>query len=109
MQLRWVRQNGGIFAIANQIGESLRGNTIGATGPRASERESASERVSERTSERDGFRAFQSFSEVLGQKVFRGFQRFSEVFRGFQRFSKGPLRDPLRVPFSSQRCGSCCP
>ena len=62
---------------------------------------SASERVSERTSERDGFRAFQRFSEV--------FQRFSEVFRGFQRFFKGPLRDPLRVPFSSQSCGSCCP
>ena len=50
------------------------------------------------------FRAFQSFLEV-----FRGFQRFSEVFRGFQRFFKGPLRDPLRVPFSSQSWGSCCP
>ena len=45
---------------------------------------SASERVPERTSERDGFRAFQSFSEV-----FRGFQRFSEIFRGFQRFFRG--------------------
>ena len=32
---------------------------------------SASERVSERISEREGFRGFQSFSEVL-----RGFQRF---------------------------------
>ena len=32
-------------------------------------------------------------------EVFRGFQRFLEVFRGFQRFFKGPLRDPLRVPF----------
>ena len=50
------------------------------------------------------FRAFQRFLEV-----FRGFQRFSEVLRGFQRFFKGPLRDPLRVPFSSQSCGSCCP
>ena len=50
------------------------------------------------------FRAFQRFLEV-----FRGFQRFSEVFRGFQRFFKGPLRDPLRVSFSSQSCGSCCP
>ena len=49
------------------------------------------------------FRAFQSFSEV-----FRGFQRFSEiseVFRGFQRFFKGPLRDPLRVPFSLRVAG----
>ena len=31
-----------------EIGESLRGNRIGATGLRASERKSASERVSER-------------------------------------------------------------
>ena len=47
------------------LGESLRGNTIGAIGPRASERESASERVSERLSEREVF-----------QRFFRGFQRF---------------------------------
>ena len=52
---------------------------------------SASEKVSERTSER------------------KGFQRFSDVFTGFERFVKGPLRAPLRVPFSSQSCGSCCP
>ena len=58
---------------------------------------SASERVSERISEREGFRGFQRFLEVL-----RGFERFSKVF---QRFFKGPLR----VPFSSQSCGSCCP
>ena len=38
-----------------------------------------------------------------------GFQRFSEVFRGFQRFFRCPLRAPLRVPFSSQCCGSCYP
>ena len=44
------------------LGECLRGNTIGATGPRASERESASERVSERLSEREVF-----------QRFFRGF------------------------------------
>ena len=50
------------------VGESLRGNTIGATGPRASERKSASERVSER----EVFRVF-----------FRGLERFLEVLRGF--------------------------
>ena len=62
---------------------------------------SASERVSEEDLWEGGF---QRFSEVL-----RSFQSFSEVFRGFQRFYKGPLRAPLRVPFSSQSCGSCCP
>ena len=36
------------------VGESLRGNRIGATGLRASERKSASERVSER----EGFQRF---------------------------------------------------
>ena len=51
-----------------RVGESLRGNRIGATGLRASERKSASERVSER----EGF-----------QRFLRGLQRFSEVFRGF--------------------------
>ena len=50
------------------------------------------------------FRAFQRFSEL-----FRGFQRFSEVFRGFSEVFQGPLRDPLRVPFSSQSWGPCCP
>ena len=58
-----------------ELGESLRGNRIGATGRRASERKSASERVSERVSERGGF-----------QRYLRGFERFSEVFRGSQRF-----------------------
>ena len=57
------------------LGESLRGNTIEATGLRASERKSASERVSERVSEREGF-----------QRFLRGFERFSEVLRGFQSF-----------------------
>ena len=55
-------------------GESLRGNAVGATGPRASERESASERVSER----EVFRDFQRFSQVL-----RGFKRLSDVLRDF--------------------------
>ena len=44
-----------LFAI---VGESLRGNRIGATGLRASERKSASERVSERVSEREGSQRF---------------------------------------------------
>ena len=47
------------------FGESLRGNRIGATGLRPSERKSASERVSERVSEREGF-----------QRFLRGFERF---------------------------------
>ena len=51
-----------------QVGESLRGNRIGATGLRASERKSASERVSER----EGF-----------QRFLRGFEKF---LAGIQRF-----------------------
>ena len=39
---------------------------------------------------------FQKFLQVL-----RGFERFSE--RGFQRIFRGPLRDPLRGRFPSQR------
>ena len=73
--------------------------------------QSASERVSERTSEREGCRGFQRFFEV-----FRGFQSFSEVFGGFQRFSevfqrffRGPLRDPLRSRFPSQRLSVLLP
>ena len=61
----------------SHLGESLRGNRIGATGLRASERKSASQRVSERVSEREGF-----------QRFLRGFERFLEVFRGFERFSE---------------------
>ena len=57
------------------VGESSRGNRIGGTGLRASERKSASDRVSERVSEREGL-----------QRLLRGFERFSEVLRGFQRF-----------------------
>ena len=34
------------------------------------------------------------------QRVFRG---FSEVFRDFSEVVKGPLRDPLRGRFPSQR------
>ena len=61
-----------------KIGESLRGNRIGATGLRASERKSASERVSEREGFQRFLRGFERFLEV-----FRG---FLEVFRGFERF-----------------------
>ena len=43
------------------FGESLKGNRIGATGLRASERKSASEKVSERVSEREGFQRFLRF------------------------------------------------
>ena len=57
------------------IEESLRGNRIGATGLRASERKSASERVSEREGFQRFLRGFQRFSEVL--------RDFSEVFRDF--------------------------
>ena len=91
-----------------KIGGVLRGNTIRGNRPerfwegnlplRGSLRGPLRGMVSEL------FRAFQRFLEV-----FRGSQRFSEVFRGFQRFFKRPLRDPLRVPFSSQSCRSCCP
>ena len=58
-----------------EIGERLRGNRIGATGLRASERKSASERVSER----EGFQRFLRGFE----RFFRGFERFPEVFREF--------------------------
>ena len=80
-----------------RIGESLRGNRIGATGLRASERKiSASERVSERSLWEGDFQSFfrdlKRFLEVL--RGFRGFQSFSEVFRdfseGFQRSSQRP-------------------
>ena len=79
------------------IGEEEGATGIGATGPRASERESASERVSERTSEREGFRGVLRFLEVL-----RCFQRFSEVFQK-------SLRDPLRGRFPSQRLSVLLP
>ena len=52
-QFAWKTSCGPFF-----IGESVRGNRIGATRLRASERKSASERVSERTSEREGFQRF---------------------------------------------------
>ena len=41
--------------------------------------------------------------------VFTGFQRFSEVIRGFERFFRGPLRDPLRGRFPSQRLSVLLP
>ena len=81
--------------LAKKVGERLRGNTI---------RGNRTERVSERTSEREGFRSFQRFSEGL-----RGSQRFSEVCGGFQRFFRGPLRDPLRGRFPSQRLSVLLP
>ena len=54
---------------SKSFGESSRGNRIGATGLRASERKSASERDSERVSEREGFQRFLS----LRGRVFRDF------------------------------------
>ena len=85
-----------------QIGESSRGNRIGATGLRASERKSASERVSERVSERAGFQRFlRGFERFL--EVFRGFERFSEVLRGFQSFLRGFQRFLRGFQRSSQR------
>ena len=84
------------------VGESSRGNRIGATGPRASERKSASERVSERVSEREGFQRFlRGFERFL--EVFRDFERFSEVFRGFERFLRGFQRFLRGFQRSSQR------
>ena len=84
-------------------GNTIRGNRTerfceGNLPLRGSLRGSLRGRVSE------VFRGFQRVWEGL-----RGFERFLEVFRGFQRFFKDPLRDPLRVPFSSQSCRSCCP
>ena len=94
-----------------ELGESLRGNRIGATGLRASERKSASERVPERVSEREGFqrflRGFERFLEFL-----RGFERFSEVFRGFQSFLRGFQRSsqrPSQRQISSQRLSVLLP
>ena len=74
------------------LGERLRGNRN-----RGNRGKSASERVSER----EGFRGFQSFSEVFrGQErfpeVFRGLQRFLEVFRGFSQ-TLSEFHFPLRV------------
>ena len=53
-------------------------------------------------------RVFRVFSKVCG-----GFQRFSEVFRvffrGFLEVFRGPLRDPLRGRFPSQRLSVLLP
>ena len=95
--------NAGSFRVC--LGERLRGNTIRGNRPERFWEGNLPLRGSPRGPLRGRvFRGFQRFLEV-----FRGFQRFSEVFRDFQRFFKGPLRAPLRVPFSSQSCGSCCP
>ena len=64
-----------------------------ATGPRASER----------TSERENFQRFQRVLEVFLLKVFRGFQRFSEIFQRFSEVLSETLSEALR---GSQ---SCCP
>ena len=80
------------------VGESLRGNRIGATGLRASERKSASERVSER----EGFQRFCRGFE----RFFRGFQRF---LRGFQRSSQRPSQRPSQRQMSSQRLSVLLP
>ena len=78
--------------------QSLRGNRIGATGLRPSERKSASERVSEREGFQRFLRGFERFLEV-----FRDFERFSEVFRGFERFFRGFQRFLRGFQRSSQR------
>ena len=87
----------------DHFGERLRGNTIRGNRP---------ERFW------DGNLPLRG-SLRWSQRVFRGFQRLSEVFRGILRFERSlevfrgplraPLRAPLRVPFSFQSCRSCCP
>ena len=107
-----------VLAFLARFGESLRGNRIGATGLRPSERKSASERVSERVSEREGFQRFlrglERFLEVF--RDFERFQRFLEVlrdfFRGFQRFLRGFQRSsqrPSQRQISSQRLSVLLP
>ena len=55
--------------------------------------------ASERVSEREGF-----------QRFLKGFlQRLSEVFRDLSEFFRGPLRDPLRGRFPSQRLSVLLP
>ena len=76
----------------------FKGNRIGATGLRASERKSASERVSEWEGFQRFLRGFERFLEV-----FRDFERFSEVFRGFERFFRGFQRFVRGFQRSSQR------
>ena len=83
---------------SSRIGERLRGNRIGSTGLRASERKSASERVSEREGFQRFLRGFERFLEV-----FRDFERFSEIFRGFERFFRGFQRFLRGFQRSSQR------
>ena len=85
---------------AEKLGENSRGNTIGATGPRASDRE-----ICLRGYLRG--RVFRGFSDV--SEVLRGFYRFSEVFRDFSEVFRGPLRDPLRGRFPSQRLSVLLP
>ena len=89
-----MQQNGATACVLG-CGESLRGNTIGATGPRASEREIC------------------LWEGLLEGGLTSFFQRLLEVFRGFkQRFwevYRGPLRDPLRGRFPSQRLSVLSP
>ena len=71
--------------------------------------------ASEKESEREGFRVFlevlrgfQRFSEVV--RVFLDvFRVFLEVFRVFLEVFRGPLRDPLRGRFPSQRLSVLLP
>ena len=97
-QIGWVIWRSSMKVEA--LGERLRGNTIRGNRPKRFSEGNLPLRGSLRGRFSEDFR----FLEVL-----RGFQRFWEVFSGFQRFFKGPLRDPLRVPSSSQSCGPCCP
>ena len=74
--------------LAWSFGERLGGNRNTATGLRGSER----------------FWGFWGWGVLWDPFSWRNSHRMhlSEVYRH-------PLRDPLRVPFSSQSCGPCCP
>ena len=52
-------------------------------------------------------------TESLGERNLplggSGFQRFLGVFSSFPRFFRGPLRDPLKGRFSSQRLSAQAP
>ena len=94
--------------LRKELGESLMGKWMGATGPRASERQSC---LREGLWKGGFSEFFQRFSEFC-----RGFQSFLKevfrVFRGCQSFFRGfrdPLRDPLRGRFPSQRLSVLLP
>ena len=103
------------------LGESLRGNRIGATGLRASERNlplrgslrgSLFSEIFERSSQRPSQSKISS--EALSPVAPRSccplnfLQSFcGTFFRDFLEVFRGPLRDPLRGRFPLRR--SCCP